>query len=184
MKRNRLVESMEMALVVEPNIDIVTDNMISEWRGIPYAELSVMLAHLDFLRKVHHTHHWVARTSSFYGDHQLFSRLYETVNEEIDIVAEKAIGMGCITNVDIGLTTAQCFKLVQGYGETSTVPQPSDLARRSYQAEMTFLKAAARLVESLEETGRLTRGIDNMIGGIEDKHESHVYLLKQRCLSM
>ena len=37
MKKRKLVESMEMALVVEPNIDIVTDNMISEWGGTPYA---------------------------------------------------------------------------------------------------------------------------------------------------
>ena len=82
------------------------------------------------------------------------------------------------------LVTSQCFKLVQGYGATTTIPHPSDLARRSYQAEMTFLKATARLVDCLKECGRLSRGVDNMIAGIEDKHENHVYLLKQRCLAM
>jgi DNA-binding ferritin-like protein len=183
MKRRRLTESFEMALVVEPNIDIITDNMISEWGGTPYSELSVLLAHLEYLKKVHHTHHWISRSDSFFGDHELFSRLYQTVEGEIDMVAEKAIGMGSSINVDLSLVTSQCFKMVQGYGATSTIPQTSDLARRSYQAEMTFLKTTSRLVDSLKETGRLTRGVDNMIAGIEDKHESHVYLLKQRCLS-
>lgn len=184
MKKRKLVESMEMALVVEPNIDIVTDNMISEWGGTPYAELSVLLAHLEYLKKVHHTHHWISRADPFYGDHLLFSRLYETTESEIDMVAEKAIGMGTTANVDLMLVTAQCFKMIQGYGATSTIPQASDLARRSYQAEMTFLKATSRLVECLKQCGRLSRGVDNMIAGIEDKHESHVYLLKQRCLAL
>ena len=38
-------------------------------------------------------------------------------------------------------------------------------------------------VDDLKEMGLLTRGLDNMIAGIEDKHESHVYLLKQRCMN-
>lgn len=184
MKKNKLVESLEMALVIEPNIDIVTDNLISEWGGTPYAELSVLLVHLEYLKKVHHTHHWISKADPFYGDHQLFSRLYESIEEEIDMVAEKSVGMGSTVNVDLMLTTAQCFKLVQGYGATSTIPHASDLARRSYQAEMTFMKAVSRIVECMKEKAVLTRGVDNMIAGIEDKHESHIYLLKQRCLAI
>jgi hypothetical protein len=65
---------------------------------------------------------------------------------------------------------------------TSTIPQPTELARRSYQAEMNFLKVASHLVEHMKESGTLTRGLDNLIAGIEDKHEGNVYLLKQRIL--
>lgn len=181
MKRRTLKETFELSLVVEPNVGIVVDNMVAEWGGVRYAELSVLLAYLHFLNKVHHTHHWIAQGDPFYGDHLLFSRLYEAVEGEIDLVAEKAVGLGSTRNVDIGLVTAQCHRLVQNYGPTSTVSQTSELARRSYQAEMTFLKVAAHLADSLKECGLLTRGLDNMIAGIEDKHESHVYLLKQRC---
>jgi DNA-binding ferritin-like protein len=181
MKKRSLRESFELALVVEPNVDIVADNMISEWGGNPFSQLSVMLAYLEFLKKVHHTHHWIAKGDPFYGDHLLFQRLYEGVEDDIDVVAEKAVGLGTIANVDLNLVTAQCYRLVQNYGPSSTIPQPTELFRRSYQAEMTFLKVVARLVESLKECGLLTRGLDNMIAGIEDKHETHVYLLKQRC---
>ena len=183
MNRRRLSETFEMSLVVAPNIDIVTDNMVSEWGGVPYAQLSVMLAHLEFLSKIHRNHHWITKSDPFYGDHQLFQRLYEGVSEEIDTVAEKAVGLGMPTNVDLGLVTAQVHRLVQGYGATSTIPHGSDLARRSYHAEMTFLRVVSRLVEQLKDLGILTRGLDNMIAGIEDKHESSVYLLKQRCLT-
>ena len=48
-ERRRLAESLEMVLVVEPNLDIVTDNMVSEWGSTPYPQLSVLLAHLKFL---------------------------------------------------------------------------------------------------------------------------------------
>ena len=181
MKR-KLSESLEMVLVVEPNLGIVTDNMVAEWGGAPYPQLSVLLVHLKFLASVHQNHHWTSKGDPFYGDHLLFQRLYSSTVEEIDSVAEKAIGLGTTANVDLMLVTSQLMKLVQGYGMTSTIPQPTELARRSYQAEMNFLKVASHLVEHMKESGTLTRGLDNLIAGIEDKHEGNVYLLKQRIL--
>lgn len=181
--KKRLVETLEMKLVVEPNLDIVTDNMVSEWGSVPYPELSVLLVHLKFLSAVHQNHHWITKGEPFYGDHLLFQRLYECVTGEIDAVAEKAIGLGSTANVDLVLQTSQCFKLVQGYGMTTTIPQPTELAKRSYLAEMNFLKVTSHLVDCMKECGTLTRGLDNLIAGIEDKHEGNIYLLKQRIMS-
>lgn len=182
MKRRRLVETLEMSMAVEPNLDIITNNMVAEWGSVKYPELSVLLVHLKFLASVHQNHHWTTKGEPYYGDHLLFERLYGGVTGEIDSVAEKAIGLGSTANVDLVLQTSQLFKLVQGYGMTSTVPQPTELAKRSYLAEMNFLKVTACLVECMKERGSLTRGLDNLIAGIEDSHESHVYLLKQRIL--
>jgi DNA-binding ferritin-like protein len=178
--KKRLSESLEMALVVEHNIDIMTDNMIAAWDMAPYPQLSVLLVYLRFLSDVHQTHHWISKGDSFYGDHQLFSRLYSSTTEEIDTVAEKSIGLGNAANVDLLLQTSQVLKLVQGYGMTSTVPQQSELAKRSYLAEMSFLKVTAHLACSLKDAALMTRGLDNMIQGIEDSHEGSIYLLKQR----
>lgn len=182
MMKKRLVETLEMALVVEPNTNIVVDNMVAQWGSVPYPQLSVLLVHLKFLAAVHQNHHWVSRGEPFYGDHLLFQRLYEGTLEEIDSVAEKAIGLGTSGNVDLALQTTQVSSLVKGYGMTTTIPQASELAKRSYLAEMSFLKASSHLVECIEEMGVMTRGLDNLIAGIEDKHEGHVYLLKQRVL--
>jgi DNA-binding ferritin-like protein len=181
--KKRLVETLEMTLTVEPNLDIVTDNMVAQWGSVPYPQLSVLLVHLKFLAAVHQNHHWITKGEPFYGDHLLFQRLYDSVVEEVDSVAEKAIGLGSTANVDLVLQTSQCLKLVQGYGMTTTIPQPAELAKRSYLAEMNFLKVASHLVEHMKECGTLTRGLDNLIAGIEDKHEGSVYLLKQRVMS-
>lgn len=180
MRRRRLTETYEMSLVVEPNIDIVVDNMVAEWGGSPLPELAVFLVFLRYLALVHQTHHWVSKGGTFYGDHLLFERLYDGVSGEIDSIAEKIVGLGHESSVDLPLQVKQVDKLVAGSNRTSTIPRPSELARQSFVAEMSFLKAASRLTQTLKERGLLTRGLDNLLAGIEDKHEGHVYLLKQR----
>ena len=182
MAKKRLTETLEMALVVEPNLDIVTENMVSEWGGVPYPELSVLIVQLKFLSAVHQNHHWITKGDPFYGDHLLFQRIYDGTADDVDSVAEKALGLGCTDNVNITLMHNQLCKLIQGYGMTSTIPQGTELAKRSYLAEMNFLKVAAHLVEHMKAKGTLTRGLDNLLAGIEDKHEGHVYLLKQRIM--
>lgn len=180
----RLSESLEVQLVVaDTNLNITVDNMCSEWGNVAFPQLAVMLVYLKFLATVHQHHHWIAKGDPYYGDHLLFERLYGDVIEEIDLVAEKAVGMGGSSNIDLALVTSQVNRLVQGYGMTQTIPQPTELAKRSLIAEMNFLATATCLVNSMKECGILSRGIDNMIAGIEDKHEGHVYLLKQRCKS-
>jgi DNA-binding ferritin-like protein len=129
---------------------------------------------------VHQNHHWTSKGDLFYGDHLLFDRLYTAVVEEVDSIAEKAVGLGTTENVNLALQTSQIMRLVQGYGMSQMIPQPTELAKRSLLAEMNFLVVVKNLVDSMKEAGTLTRGLDNLIAGIEDKHEGHVYLLKQR----
>lgn len=179
----KLSESMEAIIVSDSNLPAIIENMCAEWTGLPYPELSVLLVYLKYVAMVHQNHHWIAKGDSFYGDHLLFERLYDSVVEEIDGIAEKVVGLGTIQNVDIQLQVSQIMRLVQNYGMSQTIPQSSELAKRSLIVEMNFLVVVKHLVELINETGMLTRGLDNLIAGIEDKHEGHVYLLKQRCLS-
>lgn len=169
-----------MMLTIEPNLNVVVDNMISEWGGTPYAQLSVVLVYLKYLAALHQNHHWTTMGDPYYGDHLLFERLYGDLAEEIDSIAEKAIGLGCTANVDIQLQHSQLLKLICGTGSATMIPQSSDLARKSLMAEMNFLSAMKHICESLKECGLMTHGLDNLLAGIEDKHEGHVYLLKQR----
>lgn len=178
----RLIETLEIQVAVpDPSIDIVHDNMLAAWSGVPYGQLSLLLVHLKFLAMVHQTHHWTAKGDPFYGDHLLFERLYNETTEDIDDLAEKTVGLGNEANVNLSLQLQQINQLVQGYGAASTIPSSSELARRSLGAEVAFLRCAAAMADSLHEHGLLTRGLDNMLQGLEDRHESHVYLLKQRC---
>ena len=178
--KKKLSESMEMALTVEPNLSILTENMVAEWGGTPYSQLSVALVHLKYLYALHQNHHWTAMGDPYYGDHLLFQRLYSDIVEEIDSLAEKSIGLGCTTNVDLHLMHSQLLKLISGVGSATMIPQSSGLARKSLVAEMNFLFVMNYLCDSLKECGLMTHGLDNLLAGIEDKHEGHVYLLKQR----
>lgn len=177
----RLIETLEIMIAVpDPGYGVAIENMLAEWGNVPYAQLSVLLVHLRFLAMVHQTHHWTAKGDPFYGDHLLFERLYNGVLEDIDALAEKSVGLGSNDNVNLPLQVQQLNTLAQSYGTSSTLPQASDLSKRSLVAEVSFLRCAAHCAQSLKEMGLMTRGLDNLLAGIEDKHEGHVYLLKQR----
>lgn len=178
--KKRFAESIEMILTVEPNLQVMTDNMVSEWGGTPYPQLSVILVHLKYLAALHQNHHWTCMGDPYYGDHLLFERLYGDLACEIDSIAEKSIGLGCTANVDLQLLHSQLLKLISGSGSATMIPQSTDLAKKSLMAEMNFLAVMKHLCDSLKECGLMTHGLDNLLAGIEDKHEGHIYLLKQR----
>lgn len=156
------------------------NELLLAWEGVPYAELSVMLVYLRFLATLHQTHHWTCADDPFYGDHLLFQRLYADIGPEIDLVAEKAIGVGTSDNVDLQLQMHQLMTLISQSKSQRSIPVANQLIQLSLSAEMNFLKVVDVLVNSLEQSGAMSRGIDNMIAAIQDKHEEHVYLLKQR----
>lgn len=183
--KKRLAESMEMQVFATvANLDILYSNMVAGWRGIPYAELSTLLGYAMFLQQVHHNHHWISQGDPFYGDHQLFDQLYSSVNGEVDGIAEKAVGLGNQSNVDLFTLYQQVNRWVATmYTGGGTIPSSSELARRSLDCEMAFLKFSALTSHLMESQGTLTRGLDNMLQGLEDTHEGHVYLLKQRIVA-
>lgn len=178
----KLIETLEIQLIApSTGYGVSVDNMLAEWGAVPYSQLSVMLVNLRFLSMIHQTHHWQARGDSFYGDHLLYERLYNDTVSEIDAIAEKSVGLGTDQNVHLPLQVAQLMKLVQGYGMSSTIPNQSELARRSLVAEVGFLRCAEHVSCSLKEAGLMTNGLENMLQGFCDVHEGHVYLLKKRC---
>lgn len=164
-----------------PHTGLLVDNLVAAWGGIAYAELSVVLVHLRYLALVHQTHHWCAKGDPFYGDHKLFEQLYDQVVEDVDVVAEKAVGLGGEANVNLPLQVNQVMNLCKAYDSPQTVPQSSELARASLVAEFNFLKVLYAASDSMRNCGSMTPGVENMIQALADVHEKHVYLLKRRC---
>lgn len=182
MKKNKkLIESLSVQIAVPaPNIDITLDNMLTTWGSLRYGELSLVLASARYLQIVHQTHHWCSSGATSYSDHLLFQRLYEAMNSEVDLLAEKAIGLGSVSNVDLCMQAAQVFQMSNEYNNSLMNPSCSEYVTKSYVAEIGFLRCLSHCVESLKQKNLLTRGVDNMLAAIEDKHEEHCYLLKQR----
>jgi len=164
-----------------PHTGLVVDNLIAAWGGIPCAELSVVLVHLRYLTFVHQTHHWTAKGDPFFGDHKLFEQLYDQVVEDIDTVAEKAVGLGNEQNVNMMLQIKQLGTLCNAYGSPQTVPHSNDLAKTSLIAEWNFLKIVKIAEDSMKQNDTWTPGVSNMLQGLFDIHEKHIYLLKRRC---
>lgn len=126
------------------------------------------------------TCHWQAKGDPFYGDHKMFERLYEDVIPEIDELGERAIAFSDDPMVDIGSQFdgigAFLGKLV---GKQADVPSNKDLHELALRAEEMFLGWLKTSLDVLEKDGSLTPGVENMLGGIADTHETHVYLLQR-----
>ena len=143
----------------------------SEW-----APLAAFLAVTEGLQVIHHSHHWQTKGENFYGDHLLYQRLYETVLAEIDLVGEKLIGV----SQDVSLTNY--FKRIKAMEMFLKAVTHSDqpYVVVSHDAELTYVRMGGELMDQLEQAGLLTRGLEQMLGNILDKHEEHIYLLEQR----
>lgn len=164
-----------------PHDELAYDNEVSQWSGLPYAELSVVLVHLRYLALLHQTHHWISRGDSFYGDHKLFEELYLGTLEDIDDVAERAVGLGNEQNVCLSHQLSCLVRLNSSSGASQTIPKSSGLAQASLEAESAFLRVLKGMRESLRSQYALTDGLDDLLPQVASRHEKHVYLLRRRC---
>lgn len=138
----------------------------------PERLLTAILALLRAASLIHQTNHWNVRGS--YGDHEMFMRIYEESQEFIDQLAEKSIGLGVLTEISAVSQAKLVYDLVRMLG------QGQGAIQTSLVAEETVLEWLRGGLESLEEHAMGTPGLRNLLEGVADKHESFVYLLKQR----
>jgi DNA-binding ferritin-like protein len=136
---------------------------------------TTLLADLQALYAAHQSAHWRSSGDSFYGDHQMYQRMYEDIREEIDDVVEKMLG----TTGDDALVEPTRM-LVAATTAMKTLVHAGDAASSLLIAEKTFLKQLCSIIEAMDSIGKLTDGTDNLLQGIADKHEEHVYLLSRR----
>ena len=144
-----------------------------------YADLAVWLAFLRALGMIHHSHHWQTMGSSFYGDHLLYERFYKAIQDEVDTVGEKVVGLDspALTNYFLQMHHMKSFMKKVSNKEKSPLFV-------SLEAELVFIAVGEVVSERLKEFKLETIGLANMLGDILDRHETHVYLLQQRLALM
>lgn len=148
--------------------------------GEQYAEVVVILGALRALSILHQTHHWQSSGPDFYSDHLLYDRLYNDIVPQIDSTAEKIVGLNkaALVGFEKHVVTLSAFlKNVKMQGSSD------EPARRSLEAEIMFLGLLEAVMYNLDQTGLLTRGLEQHLGNIADKHEEFIYLLKRRVVS-
>jgi hypothetical protein len=125
--------------------------------------------------------HHVTKGTSFAGDHvHLYGEIYERFEDELDVIAEKAIGIGAAEDVICprGIASGASEILQQlpsPVGQTSL-----GLAACGLSIAKAHLKYLDWLYGALKESGDMTLGLDDFIMASANGHEKFVYLLQQR----
>lgn len=133
----------------------------------PVAFVLVLLRALSIF---YQTAHWQTRGPNFYGDHLLFERLYDSVQDEIDAVGEKVVGLG-LGSVDLFVQVPALHNVID-----SVLSNEPDWVQRSVALERYLVLTALPAALSSTDSG----GVSNLLEGIMDAHESNLYLLNQR----
>lgn len=126
-------------------------------------------AHLRASHHVYWTLHWQARGPAFYGDHELFARLYGERIEEIDSVAELIASHYGADKLD----PLAAWKAAQPVIEAM-------LAGSSPVVVAQLVVAAAEAANTACAEAPAPASTQNLVAGIGTAHLSALYLLQQR----
>jgi DNA-binding ferritin-like protein len=131
--------------------------------------LSTYVAFTRALYLLHQQNHWNAQR---YGDHLLFQRLYEEVQELADDAAERVLGLcGELMLEGAESVIAQRF--------APTEQSLKGCLESSLAIEKAFQVMVKKTYETLDEKGSLTLGLDDMLMSQASDGETHIYLLQQ-----
>lgn len=135
---------------------------------------ALYIATLKSLAIIHQNNHWLTKGASFYGDHLLFERLYNSVLENLDAAAEKFVGLFGDECLNYEYQNSLMNKVLLKYNNLEGSPVEMSLA-----AEKDFIKLSQDAYRCLEDEDNMTLGIDDLIMSISNKREESVYLLQQ-----
>jgi DNA-binding ferritin-like protein len=126
---------------------------------------------LKAIAQIHQHNHWVYKG---YGNHLLFERLYESTLENLDLAAEKFIGIFGDSIMNYDLQVDLLNKVLVKYSRLEGSPVGMSLA-----IEKDFIKFSKSAYECFESEDKLTLGLDDMIMAIVSQREESVYLLQR-----
>ena len=135
---------------------------------------ALYIATLKAMALIHQHNHWTTKGDAFYGDHLLFERLYNSALKDLDLAAEKFMGLFGDSCLSYDLQADLLHKVLLKYKNLEGSPGQLSLA-----SEEDFLKFSKEAYHSFEEDGKLTLGLDDMLMAIASQREESVYLLKQ-----
>lgn len=135
---------------------------------------ALYVATLKAMTLIHQHSHWTTKGSNFYGEHLLFMRIYESAQEDLDLAAEKFMGVFGNQCLEYDMQTDLLHKVLLKYSNLEGSP-----AQMSLEVEQDFIKFSKEAYNCFEDEGKLTLGLDDMIMAIASKREEAVYLLQQ-----
>lgn len=135
--------------------------------------LGDMLAILRAQYLSYQTSHWQASGDSYYGNHLLFQRLYESVTAEIDGLAEKMVGFLGSEAVHIAPQVQKIAAYATAWSEVSCP------FHRGLASEKAAQEAFQSCYDKIKAAKAMTLGLDDFIMATANAHETNSYLLQQ-----
>jgi len=167
------------------NTDEVEKKVFEELLSKEFDEEMLMkyLAFVLAVRDMYQSFHWGTSGSKFYEDHLLFERLYNSLSEESDSIAEKFVGL-CSPNVacPVKLSRQRCEVYENIMDDLQIAEGGKSLILRAMYAEQCFLKVSETIYDKLEDSGSLTLGLDDLLASVYSAHEDNIYFLKQKVI--
>lgn len=135
--------------------------------------LCELLALMRAVQWNHLTTHWQVSGENFYSDHKLFNKLYNSLQEDVDTLAEKMVCYFKAASVDSIDQATRMQKILIQATETN-------LIARAIRLEKMLLAQLALSFDILSQSGMLSLGLDDFISATASSHERNLYLLTQR----
>ena len=142
-------------------------------RKTVHEHLCGLLAILRAQEMSYQTSHWQSSGMSYYGNHLLFQRLYESVGAEIDGIAEKMVGYLGAESVNLA---PQAVKVATFAVAWAKIDCPF---HRGLASEEQLQAATQAAYDSIKEAGVMTLGLDDFLMAMANAHETNAYLLQQ-----
>lgn len=144
-----------------------------EQTDVVVKHLAHLLAYLRSMYLSYQTSHWQTKGPTYYGNHLLFQRLYESVQGEVDALAEKIVGYVGPAGVDLD---GQADMIATLSREWSSI---ADHHRRGLEVEAGFQHHVKSAYDAIKACGMMTLGLDDWLMATANAHETNTYLLQQ-----
>jgi DNA-binding ferritin-like protein len=137
----------------------------------PWLQAALSVLQAQYMLYQHY--HWTSSGHSAYGNHLLFQRLYESVQEDVDGMAEKIIALmgGHTLNPH-----TQALWVSRHIKRWTKDPCPF---RSSLSSESDLQDALRIAYDGIKSQNSMTLGLDDFIMATASKHETNQYLLHQ-----
>jgi len=136
--------------------------------------LRIVLAILRAQYLSYQTSHWQTRGPAYYGNHLLFQRLYEGVQEEIDAIGEKLVGYFGIEAVDLEVSLNMICDMVGRWCSHECHFQRGLTSEGELQDALSIVSNSWP-----NERYPMPLGLDDWLAATANAHESNQYLLQQ-----
>lgn len=149
------------------------EEQVEGYADFSYGKLGTVLAATYGLILVAQTSHWAAKGNNFYQNHLLFQKVYEVMNELVDSIGERAVGLS--RNGEIVEPCRLMKNACLLAAESKTAHE--DLNLKVYLAICSYKKIVMKAYKEMRADGIMTPGLENLLQDVLDKVEQLEYLL-------